>query len=177
MEATLTFDICQTPHGWVGLIVSPRGLRGTTLPLATREQAVVEVTDRGAAGPAGEDELAAVRPLIDALAAGRGDLPIVPIDWDGVSPFRRAVLEETMRIPAGETRSYGWLAAKVGKPGAARAVGRVMATNPVPLVAPCHRVLGSDGGLHGFGGGLAMKERLLRAEGVPIGPVNGYRSD
>ncbi len=79
---------------------------------------------------------------------------------------RRAVLEEAMRIPAGKTRSYGWLAERVGLPRAARAVGRVMATNPLPLVVPCHRVIGSDGGLHGYGGGLQLKETLLRAEGA-----------
>ena len=71
-----------------------------------------------------------------------------------------------MRIPAGETRTYAWLAAKVGRPRAARAVGRVMATNPLPIVVPCHRVVGSDGALHGYGGGLEVKAALLRLEGA-----------
>ena len=71
-----------------------------------------------------------------------------------------------MRIPSGETRSYGWIAEKVGHPRAARAVGRVTATNPLPLVVPCHRVVGSNGSLTGYGGGLRMKEALLRAEGA-----------
>jgi len=87
-------------------------------------------------------------------------------DWTGITPFRRAVLEECARIPPGETRSYGWLAEQVGHPRAARAVGRVMATNPWPLFVPCHRVVGSDGSLHGYGGGLPMKDALLRAEGA-----------
>lgn len=103
---------------------------------------------------------------LQALLAGRALADLPTIDWNGISGFRRAVLEETLRIPAGETRSYGWLAAKVNRPRAARAVGRVMATNPLPLVVPCHRVVGSDGGLHGYGGGLPMKETLLRAEGA-----------
>ncbi|MCI0814531.1 MAG: MGMT family protein [Chloroflexi bacterium] len=90
----------------------------------------------------------------------------VRLDWTGITPFRRAVLEECARIPAGETRSYGWLAEQVGHPRAARAVGRVMATNPWPLFVPCHRVVGSDGSLHGYGGGLPMKDALLRAEGA-----------
>lgn len=71
-----------------------------------------------------------------------------------------------MRIPTGETRSYGWLARKVGRPRAARAVGRAMATNPLPIVVPCHRVVASDGSLRGYGGGLAMKAALLRLEGA-----------
>jgi methylated-DNA-[protein]-cysteine S-methyltransferase len=100
-----------------------------------------------------------------ALLAGRAVEELPPIDWNGISGFRRAVLEQTLRIRPGETRSYGWLAAKVNRPRAARAVGRVMATNPLPLVVPCHRVIGSSGSLHGYGGGLAMKEALLRAEG------------
>jgi O-6-methylguanine DNA methyltransferase len=77
-------------------------------------------------------------------------------------------MEETMRIPAGETLTYAEVAARVGKPAAARAVGRVMATNPLPLVVPCHRVVGSDGTLRGFGGGLWMKEALLSAEGAKV---------
>jgi methylated-DNA-[protein]-cysteine S-methyltransferase len=64
--------------------------------------------------------------------------------------------------------TYGELARKAGKPGAARAVGRVMATNPIPIVIPCHRVVGSDLKLHGFGGGLAMKKRLLELEGLTV---------
>ena len=99
-------------------------------------------------------------------STGSGQALTDDIDWAGVSGFRRAVLEETMRIPAGETRSYGWLARKVGRPRAGRAVGRVMATNPLPIVVPCHRVVGSDGSLHGYGGGLDVKAELLRLEGA-----------
>ena len=112
-------------------------------------------------------------PSLRAFVEGRPVDLSADIDWDGLSaggrtmsPFRRAVLEETMRIPAGETRTYGWLAAKVGRPRAARAVGRVMATNPLPVVVPCHRVVGSDGSLHGYGGGLDVKAALLCLEGA-----------
>src|SRR5207302_1259317 len=103
---------------------------------------------------------------ICALASGRYDNLAVHVDWNMEPSFRRAVLEETQRIPSGQTRTYGWLAERVGRPRAARAVGRVMATNPLPLVVPCHRVVGSNGSLTGYGGGLRMKEALLRAEGA-----------
>jgi O-6-methylguanine DNA methyltransferase len=72
----------------------------------------------------------------------------------------------TREIPYGQTRSYGWLAARAGKPQAARAVGQAMAANPWPIIVPCHRVVSSNGHLGGYGGGLGMKERLLRLEGA-----------
>jgi methylated-DNA-[protein]-cysteine S-methyltransferase len=166
MPDALTFHVCDTERGWVGLLLSPQGLRATTLPRASRDEALREVMEMGATAPAAEADLADVPERIRALASGRWANLAVHIDWAGISLFRRAVLEEAMRIPAGQTRSYGWLAERVGRPRAARAVGRVMATNRWPLVVPCHRVIGSDGGLHGYGGGLRMKETLLRAEGA-----------
>ncbi len=166
MPSDLTFHLCETEQGWVGLVLSPHGLRATTLPRATRDEALRDAMEYGATGTASEADLADIPERICALASGRYANLALHIDWDRLTPFRRAVLEETMRIPAGETRSYGWLAQKVGNPRAARAVGRVMATNPLPLVVPCHRVVGSDGGLTGYGGGLAMKETLLRLEGA-----------
>ena len=81
-------------------------------------------------------------------------------------PFARRVLAELARIPFGETTTYGALAAKVDAPRAARAVGTVMNRNPIPIVLPCHRVVGANGSLTGYGGGLHVKERLLRLEGV-----------
>ena len=120
----------------------------------------------GAIEPAREADLADLPERICALASGRYDNLAVHVDWNMGPSFRREVLEETLRIPSGETRTYGWLAERVGRPRAARAVGRVMATNPLPLVVPCHRVVGSNGSLTGYGGGLRMKEALLKAEGA-----------
>ena len=68
------------------------------------------------------------------------------------------------RIPRGQTRSYGWVAQRIGKPRAVRAVGAACGANPVPVIIPCHRVIASDGSLGGFGGGLPMKRRLLALE-------------
>lgn len=164
--AILKFHVCETDIGYVGLAVSERGLRATTLPRRTRDDALREMAEIGASEPASAAELGDIPDRIRDVTSGRPAALAARVDWEGLTPFRRAVLEEAARIPAGETRSYGWLAQKVGKPGAARAVGRVMATNPLPLVVPCHRVIGSDGGLHGFGGGLEMKEMLLRREGA-----------
>jgi methylated-DNA-[protein]-cysteine S-methyltransferase len=82
--------------------------------------------------------------------------------------LQQEVWRELLAIPRGETRSYGEIAKKLGRPGAARAVGRANATNPIPVIVPCHRVIGSDGKLTGFGGGLPMKKQLLRLEGVEV---------
>lgn len=160
----LKFHVSETEAGYVGFVLSERGLKATTLPKERRDEALREVAGLGASAPASAEELGDIPERIKAICSGRDNGEKPAIDLDGVTPFRRAVLEETMRIPAGETRSYGWLAQQVGRPGAARAVGRVMATNPLPLVVPCHRVIGGDGRLHGFGGGLDMKEMLLKAE-------------
>jgi methylated-DNA-[protein]-cysteine S-methyltransferase len=92
----------------------------------------------------------------------------LPIDWSLMRPFQQAVLNRTIAIPYGQTRSYGEIAREINHPGAARAVGRAEAFNPMPLVIPCHRVIGSDGKLRGYGGGqgLPTKEWLLQMEGA-----------
>ena len=88
------------------------------------------------------------------------------IDWTLITPFQRQVLELQLAIPYGETRTYAQLAAQLGKPRAFRAVGRAGAMNPVPLIIPCHRVVGSDGSLRGYGapGGIQTKAWLLALE-------------
>ena len=90
------------------------------------------------------------------------------IDWSMMRPFQQKVLKVTIAIPYGKTRTYGEIAQLVGNPRAARAVGQAQATNPMPLVIPCHRVIGADGKLLGYGAGqgLPTKEWLLKLEGV-----------
>ena len=87
------------------------------------------------------------------------------VDISDLTPFEQAVLRAAARIPPGEVRSYAWVATQVGKPRAARAVGRVMARNPLPLLFPCHRVVDSSGDLHDYYYGREMKARLLKMEG------------
>ena len=88
------------------------------------------------------------------------DLPLRPSG----TPFEQRVWDALRRIPYGETTSYGAIAAALGEPGAARAVGRANGRNPIPVIVPCHRVIGADGSLTGFGGGLACKRALLDLE-------------
>ncbi|MCP4643689.1 MAG: methylated-DNA--[protein]-cysteine S-methyltransferase [bacterium] len=92
----------------------------------------------------------------------------VPLDFAGATPFRQAVWEGARQIEWGRTVSYGDLAHLIGKPKAARAVGQALGANPVPLVVPCHRFIGADGSLVGFGAGLNWKRVLLRLEGATL---------
>jgi methylated-DNA-[protein]-cysteine S-methyltransferase len=163
---TIKFAAIETGLGWVGVATSENGLRYVNLPVKSRENAIRVIVEMGAERPASEAEIGGIADDIRNLVAGKPVANGVKLDWSGITPFRRTVLEECARIPAGKTVSYGELAEKVGRPRAARAIGRVMATNPWPLFVPCHRVVGSDGSLHGYGGGLPMKEALLRAEGA-----------
>lgn len=107
----------------------------------------------------------AQRQLYEYLTGDRRQFNL-PLDLTGTSPFQIQVLRLTLNIPYGKTSTYKEIAAKLGKPNAARAVGRVEATNPIPLVIPCHRVLGTDGSLHGYGGpgGIKLKAWLLKLE-------------
>lgn len=165
-----TFAVRETRLGWLGIIIAGGKLRATTTPYAMRDAALRAAVEQGAVEPAGPEAEAIVRLVLDCAEGRAVDLS-ADIDWNGADGFRRAVLEEAMRIPAGQTRSYLWLAERVGRPRAARAVGRVMATNPLPVVVPCHRVIGSDGTLHGYGGegGIALKARLLATERARVG--------
>ena len=101
----------------------------------------------------------------EALATGGTD---VPVDLSSRSPFHQEVLRETARIPCGEVRTYGELAASVGRPRAARAVGTAMARNPVPLLVPCHRVVPGRGGVGNYGYSPETKAKLLEGEGVVL---------
>lgn len=107
----------------------------------------------------------AARQIRDYVAGKRAGFDL-RFDLSWMTPFRRQVLEECARIPRGQVASYGELARRVGRPRASRAVGNTMRTNPLPIVIPCHRVVGSDGRLTGFGGGLGLKQRLLELEGA-----------
>ena len=111
--------------------------------------------------------LDAVRRELDEYFDGTRRVFDLPIDLR-VAPFHADVLAELARVPYGRTETYGALAAKVGRPKAARAVGTVMNRNPIPIVLPCHRIVGANGSLTGYAGGLDVKRRLLELEGATL---------
>jgi methylated-DNA-[protein]-cysteine S-methyltransferase len=112
---------------------------------------------------------AAIEGMVALLAGERRGLTRVVLDERGIDPFRRAVFAATRAIGPGTTASYGEIAHAIGAPGAARAVGAALGSNPFPIVVPCHRILAADGALTGFSapGGVATKRRMLEIEGAP----------
>jgi O-6-methylguanine DNA methyltransferase len=149
------------------LVASQRGLRYLGLPAPTYESALRRVRRDYPNAKLTPDNATLLRVAEQVRAYLAGDQRAFTADLDlrGHTPFELAVWAAASRIPYGETRSYGWIAAQVGGgPGAAQAVGAALGDNPIPLIIPCHRVLGSDGTLHGFAGGLEMKARLLDLE-------------
>jgi O-6-methylguanine DNA methyltransferase len=90
------------------------------------------------------------------------------IDWSGFTPFQRKVLKTLLKVPAGKVQSYAWLARRAGFPKAARAVGNVMAHNPIPFLLPCHRIVPASGGIGNYGLGKELKRALLLKEGADI---------
>jgi methylated-DNA-[protein]-cysteine S-methyltransferase len=102
---------------------------------------------------------------LDEYFEGRRQEFDLPVDLTGLPAFQQTVLAELQRVPYGQVGTYGGLAARIGKPKAARAVGGALNRNPVPIVVPCHRIVGSSGSLVGYAGGLERKELLLSLEG------------
>ena len=147
---------------------------------------LVAATDRGLCriwfGPEGQEEelarlfgvrvLRSPKPLdrtrreLDDYFEGRLHEFDLPVDLTAVTDFHRTVLTELARVPYGTTATYGGLAAKLGRPSAARAIGGAMNRNPIPIVLPCHRVVGAHGELTGYAGGLERKVALLELEGA-----------
>lgn len=163
----MSYDVFKTKLGWVAVIGSEQGIIRASLPESSPRYALEAVQPEIEAATHAPDDHADIRALITAYCAGEPvSLTDVQIDMRRVTPFFKKAWEACRSIPAGETRTYRWLAEKAGNVRASRGAGQAMARNKVPLLVPCHRVIGSDGGLHGFGGGvgLPLKSRLLAME-------------
>jgi methylated-DNA-[protein]-cysteine S-methyltransferase len=150
-----------TTIGDLRVVASDAGVRAILLPLPDRHAPAAARDDPD--HPVLRD---ASRQLGEYFAGERRVFDL-PLDVDGTA-FQRSVWDALVEIPYGATESYGQLAERIGRPGAARAVGAANGRNPVPIVVPCHRVIGADGTLVGYGGsseaGLTMKRRLIRLE-------------
>ena len=176
----LFLEFRHTTLGWLSVVAGPRGLRWVSLAESGDllwEQISRRFPDarwegrRGGRSFRGQTDAAEfpleqwVRTVEQAVEQPSRPGAPAPFDISG-TPFQQAVWEALRRIPAGTVWTYGQLAAGVGHPGAARAVGSACGANPIPFLIPCHRVVASNGGLGGFGLGLTVKRALLAREGV-----------
>lgn len=160
------FRLVNTPFGTMAIIVRGNRLAGVLLPERNRRRLLRRLAARWPGARPNTRLMPSLAGQITAYFDGRAAEFDVPVDLSGKTGFQRRVLGQCRRIPAGRVVTYGELARRAGRPRAARAVGQTMASNPVPLIIPCHRVVASGGGLGGFSaeGGPGLKRRLLAHE-------------
>ena len=159
------YHLFQCAVGWIALLGSEKGLRRLSMKPEPQE-ALADLgpeLDRSTNDPS---SFSAVQESLEQYMQGdMSALENIALDLSNAPPFFGAAWEACRRIPAGETRSYAWLAAEAGNPLAVRAAGQAMARNRFALIVPCHRVIASDGDLRGYGaGGLRVKAKLLDME-------------
>ncbi|WP_329290573.1 methylated-DNA--[protein]-cysteine S-methyltransferase [Streptomyces pseudovenezuelae] len=176
-EQRIVWTVVGTDIGPLLLAATDEGLVNVVFHAtdAVRDKALERLASRLGAEPVeapGSPLLAeAIRQFEAYFAGERHDFEL-PLDWSLISGFNRQVLRELASgVRFGQVVGYGDLAGRVGQPGAAQAVGTAMGSNPLPVVVPCHRVVESDGGIGGFGGGLETKRKLLALEGVLPEPL------
>lgn len=162
MKATATQEATaayRSPFGWLRLTATDKGIRRIDWirkPLRSKAAPPSALAD-------------CIRVLDDYFAGHAPDvLRKLKLDWAGTSAFRQKVWRALLKVKSGQVVSYAELARRSGSPAGARAVARCMATNPIPILVPCHRVIRSDGDLGGFGGGIEWKTKLLQHEGVKV---------
>jgi methylated-DNA-[protein]-cysteine S-methyltransferase len=160
------YDVVESPLGPLLVAATDRGLLRIYFDADPQEQLELLARAAGARVLRAPGSVDDARRELDEYFSGRRRSFDLSIDLRGAAPFTAEVLDQLARVPYGQTATYGELASRVGHPRAARAVGTVMNRNPVPIVLPCHRVVGASGSLVGYGGGLERKEQLLRLEGA-----------
>ena len=160
------FDVFPTSLGWMAALASDRGIRRLVLPKLTRDQALQELRLQTPHTDHSPPSFEGLRSRLEAHFSGANVDFEDDLDLEGASDFMVKAWKACRSIPKGEVRTYNWLAEQAGNRRAARAAGLAMSRNRVPIIIPCHRVIGSDGSLHGYAGGLPLKQRLLEIEGA-----------
>jgi methylated-DNA-[protein]-cysteine S-methyltransferase len=161
------YDVTDSPVGELLLAASDRGV--CCISFTPDETVDTLARTRGARVLRVPRRLTDVRRELDEYFEGRRRSFEVAVDVAALPSFQKHVLAELALVPYGELTTYGGLAGRIGKPHAARAVGGALNRNPVPIILPCHRVVGASGSLTGYAGGLERKETLLRLEGALLG--------
>ena len=160
----LKYTVSNIGVGWVGVLGSNSGLLKITLPQELAREAERLLGGRVREAVQSSDFFADLIERLRGYLSGKRPAFNDELDLSAATAFQREVWQLTRLIPYGETRSYGWVAGKLGKSGAGQAVGQALARNPLPVIVPCHRVVAKDGGLGGYSGGLAKKRYLLLME-------------
>jgi methylated-DNA-[protein]-cysteine S-methyltransferase len=179
-KTLLVTGICPTPLGRLTLAASPAGLAGAWfedqqhLPPELAKGAVSGTAPRWPAEPSHPVLLEAARQISAYFDGTLNDFDL-PLDLSAGTAFQQAVWQALRTLPRGRTCSYSALSERIGRPGAVRAVGGAIGRNPISLIVPCHRVIGADGALTGYAGGLARKTALLQAEGALPAPRRSSR--
>ena len=161
------FETFETNWGWMAVLTSEKGLRRISLPQRTEKESLALLGVNPITVSRSSHDLEPIISSIQKYFCGEPIKIHIPLDFTHVPTFFMKAWISCQKIPFGEKRSYGWIAMKSGNPKAARAAGQAMARNPFPIIVPCHRVILGDGSLHQYGGGLAMKSRLLDMERIP----------
>lgn len=164
---TDAFDSFEHDGSTLWVAFSPKGARRIDLRSATADEFAAAYFRDFSRELRRRELPQEVREEIGRALRGEGASAAI-VDLSIVTPFEREVLETIAKIPTGEVRTYEWVARAVKRPRAIRAVGNVMASNPLPFVLPCHRVVPTNGGIGNYGYGAEMKRRLLKAEGAPV---------
>jgi methylated-DNA-[protein]-cysteine S-methyltransferase len=162
----VAYDLVDTPIGTLLIAATERGLCRIAYDADAEQEVERLARSFGVRVLRSASPIDPARRQLDEYFEGHRHRFELPVDIDSLADFNRRVLQELARVPYGEVVTYGELAARSARPRAARAVGTVMNRNPLPIVLPCHRVIGSTGKLVGYGGGLERKEALLRLEGA-----------
>ena len=164
----VAYDFADTPLGWLLVAASSRGLCRISFDPEPEQELEALARGFGARVLRSPGPVDAARRELDEYFEGQRHEFDLPVDLGGVPDFQRTVLDELVRVPFGHLETYGGLAVRIGRPRAARAVGGALNRNPVPIVVPCHRVVGASGSLTGYGGGLERKRALLGLEGATL---------
>jgi methylated-DNA-[protein]-cysteine S-methyltransferase len=162
----VAYDLAETPIGTLLVATTERGLCRISFDPQPEREAEWLAQAFGVRVLRVEKPVDPVRRQLDEYFEGTRTSFELPVDLRQSAPFSRDVLQRLAKVPYGQVTTYGALARAAHRPQAARAVGTVMNRNPIPIVLPCHRVVGANGSLVGYGGGLERKEKLLKLEGA-----------
>lgn len=170
-DPNMVYVECSSPQGNLYLASTPLGLAGMWF---TDQRHLPDVSNWQRREDASQLHiLKETQQQLEAYFAGKLQQFDLPLDLNAGTPFQQAVWQALLKIPFGKTTSYGALSSSIGKPLAVRAVGTAIGRNPIGIIVPCHRVVGADGSLTGYAGGLHRKEAFLKLEGVRTTSLQG----